>query len=292
MIKTVRYIIEMDHGLEGEVFVLQDLKDIIVNIRVFDVIDMAIVAYVSYKLYQLIKETRAEQLLKGIIILLVATKVSEIMQLYVVNWILRNTMTVGMIALLIVFQPELRKVLEYLGRTKFMIKTASEDVVNIEEVVEEVVQASTSLSRQKIGALIVFERETGITDIIQTGTVLNAKVTRQLLINLFIPNTPLHDGSIVIRGGMIMAAGCFLPLTENKFLSKELGTRHRAGIGMSERSDCVSLIVSEENGNISIARNGKLYRDLSEDSLREFLIKSLKKEEDNRGFFKKGGIFR
>lgn len=271
---------------------MQDIKDIILNIRILDIIDIGIVAYASYKLYELIKQTRAEQLLKGILILLVATKVSEFLELYVVNWILRNTMTVGMIALLIVFQPELRKVLEYLGRTKLMIKTSSEDFYNIAEVVEEVVQASNSLSRQKIGALIIFERETGISDIVQTGTTLNAKVTRQLLINIFIPNTPLHDGAVVIRGGSIMGAGCFLPLTENKFLSKELGTRHRAGIGMSERSDCLSLIVSEESGNISIARNGKLYRDLSEDSLREFLMKSLKKEEDAKGFFKKGGIFR
>lgn len=271
---------------------MQEFKDIILSIGFFDIVDIGIVAYASYKMYQLIKQTRAEQLLKGIIILLVATEVSGLLQLHAVNWILKNTMTVGMIALLIVFQPELRKALEYLGRTKFMIKTVSEDSVNISEMIEEVVQAATSLSRQKIGALIIFERETGITDIIQTGTVLSAKVTRQLLINIFIPNTPLHDGAVVIRGGIIMAAGCFLPLTENKFLSKELGTRHRAGIGMSERSDCVSLIVSEESGNISMARNGKLYRDLSEESLREFLMKSLRKEEEAKGFFKKGGIFR
>ena len=198
-----------------------ELKDIVFNIGIFDVIDIAIVAYVFYKLYQLIKETRAEQLVRGIVILLLATKASEIMQLHVVNWILKNTMTVGMIALLIVFQPELRRVLEYLGRTKFIIKPAIEDTEKVDVVVEEVVQSMTSLARQKIGALLVFERETGINDIIQTGTMMDAKVTRQLLINIFIPNTPLHDGAAVIRGGKIMAAGCFLPLTENKFLNKE-----------------------------------------------------------------------
>lgn len=269
-----------------------ELRDIIFNIGIFDVIDMTIVAYVFYKLYQLIKETRAEQLVKGIVILLLATKASEIMQLHVVNWILRNTMTVGMIALLIVFQPELRRVLEYLGRTKFIVKSAIDDTLNVDVIVEEVVQAVTSLSRQKIGALIVFERETGINDIIQTGTMMDAKVTRQLLINIFIPNTPLHDGAVVIKGGKIMAAGCFLPLTENKFLNKELGTRHRAGLGISERSDCVSLMVSEETGNVSMAQNGKLYRELSEESIRTFLLKALRKEEDIKGFFKKGGIFK
>lgn len=269
-----------------------ELRDIIFNIGIFDVIDMTIVAYVFYKLYQLIKETRAEQLVKGIVILLLATKASEIMQLHVVNWILRNTMTVGMIALLIVFQPELRRVLEYLGRTKFIVKSAIDDTLNVDVIVEEVVQAVTSLSRQKIGALLVFERETGINDIIQTGTMMDAKVTRQLLINIFIPNTPLHDGAVVIKGGRIMAAGCFLPLTENKFLNKELGTRHRAGLGISERSDCVSLIVSEETGNVSMAQNGKLYKELSEESIRTFLLKALRKEEDIKGFFKKGGIFK
>lgn len=269
-----------------------ELKDIIFNIGIFDIIDIAIVAYVFYKLYQLIKETRAEQLVNGIVILLFATKASELMQLHVVNWILRNTMTVGLIALLIVFQPELRRVLEYLGRTKFLIKTNGEDIEKIDLVVEEIVQAMTSLARQKIGALLVFERETGINDIIQTGTILEAKVTRQLLINLFIPNTPLHDGAAIVRSGKLMAAGCFLPLTENKFLSKELGTRHRAGIGISEKSDCISLMVSEETGAISMAQNGKLYRDLSEEALRNFLLKGLRKEDDSKGFFKKGGIFK
>lgn len=269
-----------------------ELKDIIFNIGIFDIIDIAIVAYVFYKLYQLIKETRAEQLVKGIVILLFATKASELMQLHVVNWILRNTMTVGLIALLIVFQPELRRVLEYLGRTKFLIKTNGEDIEKIDLIVEEIVQAMTSLARQKIGALLVFERETGINDIIQTGTILEAKVTRQLLINLFIPNTPLHDGAAIVRSGKLMAAGCFLPLTENKFLSKELGTRHRAGIGISEKSDCISLMVSEETGAISMAQNGKLYRDLSEETLRNFLLKGLRKEDDSKGFFKKGGIFK
>ena len=271
-----------------------DLKDIIMNIGVLDVIDILIVAYAFYKIYMLIKETSAEQLVKGIIVLLIATKVSELMQLHVVNWILKNTMTVGLIALLIVFQPELRRALEYIGRTKFIIKPIGEFVsdVNVEEVIEEILEALYSLSRQKIGALIIMERETGINDIIQTGTMLEAKITRQLLINIFIPNTPLHDGALVIRNSKITAAGCFLPLTENKNLNKELGTRHRAGIGISERSDCISLIVSEETGYISMAKSGKLYRNLSKEYLTEILIKSLKYDSKSKGLFKRGGIFK
>lgn len=272
---------------------LWDFKDIIINIGILDIVDVSIVAYVFYKLYMLIKETRAEQLIKGIFVLLIATKASEILQLHVVNYILKNTMTVGLIALLIVFQPELRRALEYIGRTKFIIKPIGEfENEDIEESMEEIIEAMFSLSRQKIGALIIIERETGINDIIQTGTILDGKISRQLLINIFIPNTPLHDGALVIKNNRIRAAGCFLPLTEGKNLNKELGTRHRAGIGISERSDCISLIVSEENGYISMAQNGNLYRNISREYIKETLNKSLKQEGENKGIFKRGGIFR
>lgn len=270
-----------------------DFKDIIMNIGILDIVDVSIVAYAFYKLYMLIKETRAEQLIKGIFVLLIATKASEILQLHVVNYILKNTMTVGLIALLIVFQPELRRALEYIGRTKLIIKPIGEfESEDIEESMEEIIEAMFSLSRQKIGALIIIERETGINDIIQTGTILDGKISRQLLINIFIPNTPLHDGALVIKNNRIRAAGCFLPLTENKNLNKELGTRHRAGIGISERSDCISLIVSEENGYISMAQNGNLYRNISREYIKEALNKSLKQEGENKGIFKRGGIFK
>ncbi|OPJ54680.1 diadenylate cyclase CdaA [Alkalithermobacter paradoxus] len=270
-----------------------DIRDIITNIGILDIIDITIVAYAFYKLYTLIKETRAEQLVKGIIVLLVATKASELLQLHVINWILINTMTVGLIALLIVFQPELRRALEYIGRTKFIIRSNTDfENENIDKSIEEIVEALYSLSRQKIGALIVIERETGLNDIIQTGTILEAKITRQLLINIFIPNTPLHDGAIVIKDSKIKAAGCFLPLTENKNLNKELGTRHRAGIGISEKSDCISLMVSEENGYISMAKNGKLYRNITKEYIKDLLTKILKQESENKGIFKKGGLFK
>ena len=276
-----------------------DLKDIIMNIGILDVIDIAIVAYVFYKLYMLIKETRAEQLVKGILVLVIATKLSELFQLHVVSWILKNTMTVGVIALLIVFQPELRRALEYIGRTKLIAKSPGgfESEEDREMAIGEISEAAFSLARQKIGALIVIERETGINEIIQTGTQIDGRITRQLLINIFIPNTPLHDGAVAIKNNRIMAAGCFLPLTENKYLNKELGTRHRAGIGITEMSDCISIIVSEESGHVSVASNGKLYRNVTVNYLREVLQKALMNENEIKGIFKrkegkKEGFFR
>lgn len=253
------------------------LIDLVTHIKITDIIDILIIAYLSYKLYELMKETRAEQLVKGIFIIFIALRISEILNLRTFHWILSNTMTVGLIAIIVVFQPELRRILEQLGRTNIISKTNS--ISRESDTINEVVQASLSLSRQKIGALIVFERKTGINEIIQTGTNLNADVSRELLINIFIPNTPLHDGAVVIRRNYIKAAACFLPLTENKNLNKELGTRHRAALGITEKSDCLSLVVSEETGSISIAIDGKLYRDLSEERLRNMLSLNLISEK-------------
>lgn len=262
---------------------MQDLMDIIMNIGIRDFADMAIIAFVFYKLFMLIRETRAEQLIKGIIVLLLATQVSEWLQLHAINWILRNTMTVGLIALLIVFQPEMRRALEYIGRTKFLTKS----IIDIEHeeinmMVEEVVEASGSLSRQKIGALMVLEKETGLNEVVETGTIIHGKISRGLLINIFMPNTPLHDGAVVIRKGEIRAAGCFLPLTEDNHLSKDLGTRHRAGIGITERSDAIVVIVSEETGAISVAENGKLTRFLDAKGLRDMLTNSFQSTENKQ----------
>lgn len=265
-----------------------ELKDIIMNISIFDVIDITIVAYVFYNVYLLIKETRAEQLIKGIVVLLLTSKISELMQFQVIHWILKNTMTVGLIALLIVFQPELRRALEHIGRTKFLLKSSGEGSVNIDKLVLEIIHTVNSLSKSKIGALIVFERETGLNEIIQTGTLVDAKISRQILRNIFIPNTPLHDGAVVIRGDRVMAAGCFLPLTENNRLNQEVGTRHRAALGISEKSDCISLVVSEETGAISIADNGKLFKNLGEEELEIYLKRNLKRD-DERKLFRKGG---
>lgn len=250
-----------------------------------DVIDILIVAAVLYKLFTLIRETRAEQLTKGIVVLLVLTKLSEWLELYTINWILNNAMTVGTLALLIVFQPELRRALEYIGRSRFFTKSLIElRGESHEKVVEEIVEAAASLSRQKIGALIVLERQTGLNEVVETGTKLDALVSSDVLINIFIPNTPLHDGAVIIKDDRIKAAACFLPLTDNMNISKELGTRHRAALGISERSDSLSIVVSEETGAISLAENGTISRYLDTKTLRQILLDMYKSKNNNQSF--------
>lgn len=266
------------------------------NVSIPDLVDIIIVTYIFYKVYTFIKDTRAEQVLKGMLFLLIATKLSEIFNLHTLYWMLENTLTVGLIAVLIIFQPELRSGLEYIGRTKFNFLgknnySLTEDMLNKD--IEEIVECLYSLSRQKIGALIIMERDTKIGEVINTGTIIDGDISRQLLINIFIPNTPLHDGAVVIRDGKVKAAACFLPLTESKDLSKDLGTRHRAAIGVSEISDCLSLIVSEETGAVSIAKSGKLYRNMTKERLTNILRSNLKSsDQDQEKGFLKGGIFR
>lgn len=267
---------------------MKDVLNLFMNINIKDIADMAIVAFVFYKLYMLIRQTRAEQLIKGILVLLIATQISGWLQLHVINWILKNTMTVGVIALLIVFQPELRRALEYIGRTKFLTKS----IMDIEEeetqnTVGEIVEAVGSLSRQKIGALIVIEKETKLGEIIETGTQINGKISSELLINIFFPNSPLHDGALIIRKDQILAAACLLPLSDNPNISRSLGTRHRAGIGITERSDAMAIIVSEETGHISVVEGGSINRFFDANILSEILIKSYKAEKTRQWqFFK------
>lgn len=264
------------------------LKELFLNIRIRDIIDILIVAFAFYKLLMLIRETRAEQLTKGIVVLFVFTKISEWLELYTVYWILEKTMTVGVLAILIVFQPELRRALEYIGRSRFFTKSLVEiQDEDIAKAIEEIVEAAASLSRQKIGALIVIERETGLNEIVETGTLINGKVSSGLLINIFIPNTPLHDGAVIIKGDTVKAAGCFLPLTDNMSLSKELGTRHRAALGISEKSDCLAIVVSEETGAISIAEKGTLARYLDVKTLRQILIDTYKPNDSKQTFLTK-----
>ena len=273
---------------------LSDFFNIIFRITINDVVDILIVAYIFYKMFMFIKDTRAAQVLKGILFLLVATELSNIFNLHTLYWLLVNTLQFGVIAALIIFQPELRAGLEHIGRTQFNFFgkggiNISEEALN--KNIDEIIEALYSLSRQKIGALIIMERETKIGDIINTGTIIDGEVSRQLLINIFIPNTPLHDGAVVIRDNQIKAAACFLPLTQSKDLSKELGTRHRAAIGVSEVSDCISLIVSEETGDISIAKSGKIYRGVSKERMSNILRSNLKITTNQKSFFR-GGIFR
>lgn len=262
---------------------MEYIKELLVNISFRDVIDVLVVAYVFYKLYKLIEETRAEQLLKGIVVLLIFTKISEVLHLYTINFIFGKTIEVGLIALLIVFQPELRKGLERMGRTRFLGKSFVEIKREEQErVIDEIVEAVGALSRQNIGALIVLKQKTGLNDVIDTGTEIDGKISSGLLINIFIPNTPLHDGAVVIEEDEIKAAGCLLPLTDNKDLNKDLGTRHRAAIGITEDTDCVVLVVSEETGAISYVENAIIERYLDLDTLKNYLKQLYNYEEHER----------
>ncbi|SFL94540.1 diadenylate cyclase CdaA [Pelosinus propionicus] len=248
---------------------LLQIQGIISTISLLDLLDMIIVAFVLYKLYVMIRDTRALALLKGLIVLLIATVISKWLGLNVINWLLNKTMTVVLVALPIVFQPELRRALEQLGRGNLFKKSVFLDEQEQENLLDELGKAVAVLAKNKIGALIVLERETGLSDYIETGIKVDGLVSNEFLINIFIPNTPMHDGAAILRGSRIMAAGCLLPLTEDRSLNKELGTRHRAAIGITEQSDAAVVIVSEETGIISLARGGRLVRDLDAELLKE-----------------------
>ncbi len=238
------------------------LANILANIQITDVLDILIVAFVVYKIMEFIKETRAQQLVKGLLFLVFATFLSGELHFYTLNWILRGTMTIGMIALVIIFQPELRRGLEYVGRHKINIKSplGEVDKEKAKRITNQFVKAIDNFSNKKVGALLVFEREVTLEEIVETGTIIDSEISSELLGNIFYEGSPLHDGAVIVRGAKLHAAGCVLPLTQNKELSKDLGTRHRAGLGITEHSDAMSIIVSEETGIISIAVDGKLSR--------------------------------
>ncbi len=256
-------------------FLLENFK----LIRIRDILDVAIVAFVIYKGTKLVRETRAVQLIKGIIILLLAMQVSGWLSLNAINFLLVNTVQVGMVALLVVFQPELRRALEKVGRSsigKILNSSGSENGTTIANVVT----AACAMQSTKTGALIVFEREIKLADVAKTGIAINSDVSPELIINIFVPNTPLHDGAVIIGGNKIKAAACFLPLTQDNTLNQELGTRHRAAIGITEVADCVVVVVSEETGRISLAVNGQINRNITADNL-EKTLKSYLVEETN-----------
>lgn len=234
------------------------------------VVDIALVSYLIYRFVLLIRDTRAVPILSGILLLVLATAVSQWLQLKTLHWLLSSAQLALIVGLPIVFQPELRRALEQLGRGRLLPALAPPDPDG-ERVIDAVTGAARVLSRNRVGALIVIERVTRLGDIAGTGIPIDALVSSELLVNLFIPRTPLHDGAAIIRGNRIVAAGCFLPLTENPDLEPQLGSRHRAAIGMSEHSDAVVLVVSEETGSVSLAQGGKLQRNLDGDTVREML---------------------
>jgi diadenylate cyclase len=239
-------------------------------------IDIIIVTVIFYKVITFIRGTRAIQLLKGLIVLLVIWAVSIYLNFKTLEWIMSQAFTYGVFALVIIFQPELRRALEKLGSNRLFSITSLSGSEGTEVVIKETIHAVQHLAKRRIGALIVFEIETRITDLVESGVGLQSEISSELLINIFMPGAPLHDGAVVIIKDKIAAAGCYLPLTENSFLMKELGTRHRAGIGVTEVSDAVSIMVSEERGEISFAQFGEIKRDLTEFELEIFLMKALK----------------
>lgn len=245
------------------------------DISITDIIDILIVSYVIYKLILLVRGTRAVQLLKGIVVVVVTWAVSIWFNLNTLQWMMNQMFTFGVLAVIIIFQPELRRALEQLGRGKLFSRSSAEEQ-EFGKYVGEVIKAINYLAKRKVGALIVFERDTGLNDYIESGTQIGSHISSELLINIFTPNSPLHDGAVMIRRSQLMAAGCYLPLSENPFISKELGTRHRAAIGMSEVSDAISVVVSEETGQISLAMNGQVVRDIKEESLISKLFDELK----------------
>ncbi|MCD5407287.1 MAG: diadenylate cyclase CdaA [Desulfotomaculum sp.] len=242
---------------------------------IISILDIIIVALVLYKLMMVIRGTRAVQLIKGIVVLIVATTVSSWLQLDTINWLLRQTMTALVVALPIVFQPELRRALEKLGRGRFFDRSLL--ILKEEDksrMINEVVRAVQVLSKNNLGALIVIERVTGLKEYIDTGTRIDGLVSLEFLTNLFVPKTPLHDGACIIQGDRVAAAGCFLPLSDAEQV-QELGSRHRAGVGITEYSDALTIIVSEETGTISLAQEGKLHKLLDENVLKQRLTAAL-----------------
>lgn len=241
------------------------------------IIDIAIVIYLAYKILKLTKDSRAWQVLKGIVLLLVITWLSGVCKLTILHAILDKVVSWGVLALIIIFQPEIRRALEQLGTNK--LKKFLGFTENIEtktkENIYKIVIAVEELSKRQIGALIVIERDIGIKDIIDTGIIIDAEVSPQLLTNIFVPKTPLHDGAVVISNNRIEAAACMLPLASDQDIARELGTRHRAGLGISKESDAIALIVSEETGKVSIAKDGTLIADVNEETLKKILLKNI-----------------
>ena len=248
------------------------LESIGQSVGITDVLDIAIITFLVYKLLGFIRETRAEQLAKGLLLLVVATIVSKWLHLYTLHWLLSSLISAGLIAIVVIFQPELRRALEYLGRSRITNVFGEVDNEEAKRIVGQLVEAVSAMSASRTGALIVIEREISLNDIVETGTIIDAQINAQMIGTIFYEGTPLHDGAVIMREDKLYAAGCVLPLTQDKELSKELGTRHRAGIGITENSDALVIIVSEETGVISIAENGKLTRFLDAKTVEKNLL--------------------
>lgn len=250
---------------------LEQLQTLARTIGILDVIDTGLVAFFLYRIYIMLKNTRAAALVKGLMVLASLVIISKWLNLHVINWILEKAIAMMMVALPVVFQPELRRTLEQIGRGRLFRKRVELDETELNDMIDAVANAAVIMGQRKIGALMVFERAVGLEERIETGIKIDGLVTDSLLLNIFEKDTPLHDGAVIIRGNRIIAASCLLPLTDARGLSQELGTRHRAAIGISEQSDALVVVVSEETGTVSVTRNGEIYRYLSREDVVDML---------------------
>jgi len=252
------------------------------NMSLWSILDILVVSYIFYKGYMLIKETRAEQLLKGIILIITLIPISYLLKLDMLYFILNKTLTIGVLTVIIIFQPEIRRALEHLGRSAFDDKHYPNDKESLNITINEITIAVQNLAESRTGALLVIEQSTGLKELIGAGTFIDANVTANLLENIFVVNTPLHDGATIIRNNRILASGCVLPLTDNNTINKKLGTRHRAAIGLSEVSDALIIIVSEETGVISLAINGRITRGYDKEKLRNIIMKIIENRNEKK----------
>lgn len=267
--------------MEAIINFFKEFAALLPTIQIMDVVDILVVAFVIYKIILMLQTTSSSRIAKSIIIILILTAATSLLHMYLMNYLLDKIFEIGLLALVIMFQPELRRMLEKLGRKSFReILSTKQEQRNIDHVISETVKACEIMSRERTGVLIVFERTTSLEEYQKTGTIVDAQVSSELLRNIFFTKASLHDGAVIIRNERIAAAGCVLPLTENRNISSDLGTRHRAGIGMSEVSDAVVVIVSEETGTISVAVSGMLKRHLAPQTLEKLLLNELAPKEE------------
>jgi len=259
--------------------IINSLSHSIENFNVIDIMDISIVVIVIYFLLKLTSKTRAIQVLKGFGIIIILAQFTQFLGMSTISWLLNYIINAGAIVLIVLFQPELRRALERIGTGRILDRNLS-DNNEISHRIDKIIASCLHFSKKRTGALIVIEDNTGLNDIIETGTYINADISSELLDNLFFINAPMHDGAVIIRQNKILAAGCFLPLSDNRLISQDLGTRHRAGLGISEISDSITLIISEETGVISIAKHGKLIRYIDKKALRDNLETIFKYSKD------------
>lgn len=267
--------------MEAIINFFKEFAALVPTIQIMDIVDILVVAFVIYKIILMLQTTSSARIAKSIVIILLLTALTSVLHMYLMNYLLDKILEIGLLALVIMFQPELRRILEKLGSKSFReILSTKQEQRNIDYVISETVKACEIMSRERTGVLIVFERTSSLEDYQKTGTLIDARVSSELLRNIFFTKASLHDGAVIIRNERIAAAGCVLPLTENRNISSDLGTRHRAGIGMSEESDAVVVIVSEETGTISVAISGMLKRHLAPQTLEKLLLNELAPKEE------------